>query len=238
MNARLASPARAFRRAKLLTLAEHSPSGEDRWAADPGRGRWALCDGASEGWDSGRWAAALARALVLGGPNAEAVARARRDFGQSAAGPRDWLAERARARGSWSTALLVEIGRGGRSLRASAIGDSCLFVLDGLELAASFPLETAAAFSNTPDLVADRATPDGDEPPRFRSAVFALAALRRPALLLATDALAAHLLSSEDRRGLLRFLVSATMADFEAWARREMADGRLRRDDLSLLWIR
>lgn len=237
MNARPASPARAFRRAKLLALAEHSPSGEDRWAAEPERGRWALCDGASEGWDSGRWAAALAGALVRAGPGAEAIARARRDFSLAAAGPRDWLTDRARARGSWSTALLVEIGPGGRSLRASAIGDSCLFVLDGLELAAAFPLDRPEAFSNMPELVADRAPPGG-EPAHFRSSVFALAGLRRPALLLATDALAAHILASEDRRGLLRFLASATLGDFEAWARGEMAEGRLRRDDLTLLWIR
>ncbi|MBL8967476.1 MAG: hypothetical protein JNG85_10720, partial [Spirochaetaceae bacterium] len=175
---------------------------------------------------------------VLAGPNAEAISRARRDFARAAAGPRDWLADRARARGSWSTALLVEIGRGGRSLRASAIGDSCLFVLDGLELRAAFPLDSPAAFSNTPELVEDRARPGSGGTPRFRSVVVGLAGLRRPALILATDSLAAHLLASEDRRDLLRFLAQATLADFEAWARRGMAEGRLGRDDLTLLWIR
>lgn len=238
MSLGCASPARAFRRAKLLAHAEHSASGEDRWAADPERRRWALCDGASEGWDSGAWAGALSSTLVRGGPCLESIARARRDFAISGAGPQDWLTQRASARGSWSTALLVEIGRGGRSLHASAIGDSCLFVLDGFDIMASFPLETALAFSNTPDLVADRVLPGDGEPTSFRNAVFKLGDLRRPSILLATDALAAFLLQTADKQGVLRFLASATIADFETWTRRKTAEGSLRRDDLTLLWIR
>lgn len=202
----------------------------------PRRGTLALCDGASEGWDSGRWAGRLARELARGGPCGAAILRARREFMRTRPERGDWLTERARQRGSWATALVVEIGSGGRSLRASAIGDTTLFVLDGYDTVFSFPVEDPGGYSSTPELIGD----DVEALPEFRRIIVRLAGLRRPSFALATDAIAAKVLAAHasERRELWRFFGTASAAVFDAWACRGMTTGSLVRDDLTVLWVR
>lgn len=239
---------RAFHRVRLLSHPEHSQAGEDRWALDPGTGYLALCDGASEGWDSGRWAGCLATALAHRGPGEEALRQARAAFDRAAktriaataqvppgGGPEDWLAARARKRGSWATALVARPGPGGLSLQASAIGDTCLFVLDGFSCVYSFPLARAEDFTNAPALIGA----EDSSLPAFATRTIRLASLHRPSFALATDALAARLLSGSlgEKRELWAFLARATDESFEAWAISEMDQGKLGRDDLSLLWV-
>jgi len=239
-------PARSLRLRKVLSLPKAGDPSEDRWAASPSAGRWALCDGASEGFDSSAWAHALAQGLARSGATSLAVANSRAAIAHSRAtlareaGGRmrdpGWLELRARSRGSWSTALLVEASPRGRSVLVSAIGDSCLLVLDGFALRSSFPMQAGDSFTSTPDLLGDCESPSLDPP--FRRARIQLAGLRRPQLLLATDALAARLLATQsDRDALFRFLRSASPAAFAAWARDEIAQGTMARDDLCLLWV-
>lgn len=287
---------RRFGLASVLALPRHGDSGEDRWAA--AGGAWALCDGASEGWDGAGWAAALARALVLHTDPREAVRAARRlyraqDYAPmlthgagytvqpnpptprippSGAGyavqpnpttpapipasPRGgayavqpnptpgapsppaaaWLAEASAARGSFSTALVVRASRAGGFVRAYARGDTALFVRDGLRTLAAFPLERADDFGLAPDLV----SAGGDGTDDFLAATIPIGALRRPVLCLATDALAARILSAAagERAELWDFLDRADAADIDAWARAEIASRSLREDDLTLLTVR
>ena len=168
-----------------------------------------------------------------------AIARARAEFGkETAAGGGDpgWLETGARARGSWATALLVEASPQGRSVIASAIGDSCLFLLEGFNLCCSFPLARVDSFTSTPALLA--ACPAGIPDPPFRRMRLSLGALRQPQLLLATDALAARLLAEEeDTEALFRFLYSASPRAFAEWAKEQTTLGLMARDDLSLLWV-
>jgi hypothetical protein len=141
----------------------------------------------------------------------------------------------AKARGSWSTALVVSTGRLGLSLEALAVGDSCLFVLDGSLPVLSFPLATEGVFGATPDLVAA----GGEAVPSFRRLDVPLARLERPSLVLASDALSERFLGADflrDREAW-SFLRQADQASFAAWAREETASGRLRADDLSLVWL-
>ncbi|MEI6874884.1 MAG: hypothetical protein WCL50_07115 [Spirochaetota bacterium] len=232
----LRRPARGLPEIVALTHIEHGERGEDRLAADSRRGRYALCDGASEGWDSGAFAAALAGALLRHGATEAAVTEARDDFGGRAIGVGDWLADRARSRGSFSTALLVEVLPGGRLLRASAIGDTTLFVLDGFRTVTTWPIDSAEGYGNTPDLVGDA----GTATPAFSRRSFSLGRLRRPSFALVTDALAARLLSATEGEApeLWRFFARASEEAFQAWAADGMADRSLGRDDLSLLWVR
>lgn len=213
----------------------HSATGEDRWSANPTRGSWVLCDGASEGWDSGGWAETLAYRLAHLGPCDAAITRARRDFFRARQDSIDWLSDRARKRGSWATALVVEVGSSGRFLKASAIGDTTLFILDGYGKVLSFPMEDSADYTNTPNLIEDH----GDNLPEFPSLVIPLAGLRRPSFVLATDALAARLLENAEaeQEKLWRFFSTAGPQAFASWAIQEMSAGQLGHDDLTLLWV-
>ena len=194
-----------------------------------------LCDGASESYDAAGWASELAAALAQAGPGEEAVSLARHRYGRRTETPGDWLSELSRKRGSWSTALVAELGEGGLSLRLSAVGDTEAFVLDGLEVMLAFPVAAADGFTSTPDLVGEAPGPI----PRFLSVQVPLARLRRPSVILASDALAARILTEPEasRGGLLRFLAGADGRDFTDWAEAEMEAGRLGHDDLSMLWV-
>ncbi|MBN1243419.1 MAG: hypothetical protein JXA15_12025 [Spirochaetales bacterium] len=241
--------ARRFGLASVLSLPFHGDSGEDRWAAADSA--WALCDGASEGYDGAGWAAALARALVLHADPSAAARAARRQyragFGVYAVQPNPetgaapyptsgWLAEASAARGSFSTALAVRASRSGGFVRAYARGDTALFVRDGLETLAAFPLERADDFGLAPDLV----SAGGDGTEDFLVATIPVGGTRRPVLCLATDALAARILraAAGERRELWDFLDRADAAQLDAWARAEIAAGTLREDDLTLLAVR
>lgn len=222
-----------FRLRRLLSLPTHGPFGEDRWAATAST--WALCDGASEGYDGAGWAAILARALVLARCPELSVERARRAYAfQSESVLRDdWLGAAGRARGSWSTALCVRLSPGGSFGRVWARGDSVLFLRDGLRTVATFPELTALDFSRPPELVAARGT---DAEP-LRRAAFSLVGLRAPSLALATDGLAAYALGLDEvaRCEFWRFLARADHATLRSWARAEVEARRLRDDDLTLL---
>ncbi len=156
--------------------------------------------------------------------------------GQSVDRSQDWLRERGEARGSWSTALRVRVSRLGGYLRAEACGDTVLFVRDGYDTICSFPIDDADAFNQSPSLIADR---EGDDrgAHSFKTATIMLGGLRRPSLVLASDAIAARVLSSHgaERRSLCAFLAVADEAALRSWAATEIACGRLRADDLSLL---
>src|SRR5947209_19228121 len=84
---------------------------EDAWAADPGRGRFAVADGASETSFAGRWAQLLTEA-VLAAPRPPELARwlprARRRWSSEVMGLElPWYAEMKREQGAFATLLGV-----------------------------------------------------------------------------------------------------------------------------------
>jgi hypothetical protein len=196
-----------------------------------------LCDGASESWNAARWASILAASLAEGGAGPTSVDRARRRF--AATESREtapWYAERARERGSWAAALVLEASGGGRRVNAHAVGDVELFLLEGAKLVGAFPIERAADFGSTPDLIGAAE----EDLPVFRSWRFDLGPIRRPSLIMATDALACCILKAgeDERRNLFRFLARCSKAEFASWAAAETEVRSLAADDLTILWIR
>lgn len=235
----------------LLALRMRTKEGEvceDRVAARPERGSWALCDGASACQDGGGWASVLAATLAeaglesgLDGTLERARARyARREVKRSSepakgAAGADWLRQAAARRGSFSTALLAQVSPNAARLHVAACGDSVLFLLEGFRPLASFPLESPEAFDDSPPLLGSR---PGQEEPFLRRS-YDLRALRRPRFALASDALAAYLLGLGPERAEARFraFVLEDEAAFGAFVRQETESGRLRRDDLTCLVV-
>lgn len=149
--------------------AGHRPD-ENEDATAAADGRFAVADGASEGWASGPWAQALAAAYARTPPGPDTypdwLAAARAGFTPPTGGGA-WYAEAKQEQGAFATLLGVTIEpakAGGLKWRAAAVGDSCAFQVRSGNLLARFPVETADGFSNRPRLIGSAAGPDGPAP--------------------------------------------------------------------------
>ena len=170
---------------------------EDATATAPDALRFAASDGATEGWESGPWAARLVAAYVERPPEPATFAdwlKATRDWAPPATtGEVPWYAEEKQAQGSFATLVGVELRRskrtGGWAWRAIAIGDSCLLHVRGEKLALAVPLSSPREFGNRPALVPSATARACPEP-----GWFAGRAQPGDLFLLATDAAAARML--------------------------------------------
>jgi hypothetical protein len=183
----------------------HRPDeNEDAVAAAPTALRFALADGASEGWNSRSWADHLARAFVRRPPSPanypDWLAEARAGWAPpEPAGQVAWYAEAKRTQGAHATLVGVSLTPRPADRawvwRAVGVGDSCLFQVRGGDLLVSFPLSAPHEFDHTPRLVSSAASGPAVEPEW-------LAGRAEPGdlLVLASDAVAAWLLTA-DRSG-------------------------------------
>jgi hypothetical protein len=212
---------------------------EDAHAADGLR--FAIADGATEGWESGRWAARLAATVAAGPPTPAdfpAWLAAARDWALPAADPEPWYVAEKQEQGSFATLLGLELRRSrktdGWAWRAVAVGDNCLLHARGDELMLAVPLATPAAFGNRPPLV-----PSSTELRCPAPEWFAGRAEPGDVFLLATDAAAAQLLSPgglADGLAAARAALSArTAGPLEAWCR---AVQDITNDDVTVLAVR
>lgn len=210
--------------ATLPKVGHRPEENEDAVAAAPDRLKFALADGATEGWESGAWATRLAEACIHRPPTPGDfpawLAAVRRDWRPrtTAAGPVAWYATEKQQQGSFATLVGLELrptrDRPGRwSWKAVAIGDSCLVHVHDGNVKAAFPLTARDEFGDCPALVPSSpevACPEPDWLAGFAEA--------DDVLLLASDATAAHLL---DPSGLLS-ATAAISASFLAGDRRPL----------------
>ena len=172
---------------------------EDAAAAAPGGPRFAVCDGATEAWESGPWAKHLATAYARRAPAPDTFAawlgQARGAWAPAtAAGEAAWYAAEKQEQGAFATLLGVELrpsqARPGEwGWKAVAVGDSCLVHVRGEVVEAAFPLSSPAAFGTRPALVPSAAEAECPEPEWLAGRAAA-----GDLLQLATDAAAAALL--------------------------------------------
>lgn len=199
----------------------------------------AVADGATESYAARPWSQTLVRSCLSSGGAVDlgdVVDRARSAWSQPTVvdggvgpGPPSWLADAARARGSWSTLLRVVIGAG--EVQAVAVGDSCVFVGRDDRLS-SFPIDSADAFGAAPPLVA--AEPDLQPRGVVTASTWSVAVRQGDVVLVATDALSEWVLR-EDAQGrrplaVLRHAVESSDA-FATWVAAARVDGALRDDD-------
>ena len=217
---------------------------EDAVGAHPAADRFAVADGASEGWASGAWATHLVGCYTRTPPEpatfADWLAAARRTWAAPpASADQPWYAQAKQAEGAFATLVGVEVrpAKSGSGLRwkAVAVGDSCLLHVRRGAVVESFPLTHPDQFDTTPALVpssAHRPTPDPDW----------LAGTAAPGdtLLLATDAVAAALLATPDAIAAVVRRVVPHLAD-AGTGRRAVVDFlttlRLPRDDDATLLV-
>ena len=221
----------------------HVEECEDAAAADAGRGRFAIADGAAESAESGLWARLLVDTFVHAPPQqpwptwlgplqqqwADAVRR------PADAEPLPWFLEGRYRDGAYATFLGLILD--GPRWFALGLGDSCLFQVSGSRLEAAFPLGHSSQFDNNPWLVGSRAA--SDEAP-LRQARH-LAGDWRPGdrLFLMTDALARWFLSAVEMGAQPWLPLEALFAQpddsFADWVGRLRCDRQLRNDDTTLV---
>jgi hypothetical protein len=171
---------------------------EDAIAASPETLRFAVTDGATEGWESGKWATHLAAAYIKRPPTpvdfTEWLTAAQESWeAPSRTGSVPWYASIKQDSGSFSTLLGFEFRLASKTpawtWKAIAIGDSCLFHLRAGHVEAVFPISNSSAFGNDPPLVPSSSTSVCPEPEWLAGRCES-----DDLFLLATDAVAAFLL--------------------------------------------
>ncbi|HEX4606735.1 MAG TPA: hypothetical protein VH092_00885 [Urbifossiella sp.] len=189
-------PAPEWIAASVPKRGNRADENEDATAASADGLRFAVADGATEGWESGRWAARLAAAFVAGPPGPADFAgwlAAARDWAPPAADPEPWYVTVKQEQGSFATLAGLELRRPreapGWAWRAVTVGDSCLFQIRDDQVELAVPLGSAGEFGNRPALV-----PSSTGLPCPPPGWFTGRARPGDLFLLATDAAAARLL--------------------------------------------
>ena len=217
---------------------------EDAVARSPGRAyprRFAAADGASESSFARLWAELLVDAYVRGGLHAATLcddllplqAAWREEVGRR---PLPWYAME-KARSGAFAALAGLTLRADGTWHALAVGDCCLMQVRGDRLLTSFPLADAAAFDNSPLLLASAPERNG----HLTDLDPVACGTWQPgdAFLLLSDALAAYVLRqlAEEGRGVAQTLAFMGQQGFRRWVAARRAERALRNDDVSLIRI-
>ena len=236
----------AFSRRFFGSVSKHpgdADRNEDAFMWSSKRSALALCDGATESFDSRLWARILARLFVL----KPAVALAKVDVAIAAFTRRhdprsmSWSRRAAFDRGSFATLLGVTVSPKRDRVRVLAIGDSLALLLDGTRLVASFPYTDPDDFRRQPTLLATRREHnsflDAPDHADASTTVWRLDQLAQPRIVCMTDALAEWFLrrAREDVRAGEILLGISAIDDLEALVASERQAGRMRIDDSTLL---
>ncbi|MFD2182880.1 hypothetical protein [Rhodoplanes azumiensis] len=238
---------------------------EDAFAANAAATAFAVCDGATESFASGRWARALAAAFVAHAPlDRTLLAGARATYEQSF-DMRKWPPYRRNAyrRGSYAALVGLMLWPKEHLYAIQAIGDSICVVAEGAPAGAadtagegdgtangagagptlvrSFPLSTPAAFERRPVLLstADHTNVVDGVHLLDQSGIWTVGRYTphaRTAFCLMTDALGAWLLGDAAAR-LARLQAIDSQTAFADLVIAERAAGRLRRDDTTLMIV-
>ena len=152
-----------------------------------------------------------------------------------------WAQEVASDRGSFATVCYVDIE--GDWLNFCAVGDSCMFLLDGEEITFSYPYVSENQFTSAPLAISSR--PDnlkmnkdnlhmGMDRLRFR-------AIGIKQILLATDAVSCWLLADDKvirARRIAKLLNCKTPHDFQSLVVEERAIKNMHVDDSTVVLLR
>ncbi|QQQ80042.1 protein phosphatase 2C domain-containing protein [Saccharothrix sp. 6-C] len=189
--------------------------------------------------DADRFAAALVRAgQAWGGWLAEYVAKR-----EAEDRPIAWYEQPKLDRGPHATVLAARFDAdpsGVTRWEVAALGDSCLFHTRDDELLRAFPIESAAAFDNTPGLV-NAFNRDQELLARHVRAVSGTAS-GGDGFFLCTDALAAWFLGAAQRgerpwRALAEFTRTGDLDGFTVWLAHARAEGLMRNDDVTVVHV-
>ncbi len=213
--------------------------------------RAAVSDGASESAFAREWANVLVDAFVSSPPNqcgftkdslCDWLALAQEEWRVGIPWDRiPWHGEAKARAGAFATLVGLTVAtRAGNSRRltwqAIAVGDSCLFVVRDDLLWLSFPLEDAAQFDNSPDLVCSN--PDNTEDLWENVHRSDGECVAGDSFILASDALACWLLGRiAEGEKPWKTLLALDASEWAVWVEEQRRSGLMRNDDTTLVII-
>lgn len=220
-------------------------SNEDKLAFSEDGSRLALCDGASESFDSKAWASILAMKFAQD-PKVDQdwVASALSDYNSlHDFATMSWSKQAAFERGSFATLLGVEEDAAHQSVDILAIGDSTALLASGESLVAAWPFSDPERFRERPTLLSTISANNG-----FvgiggfwteSGTTFHLAGIEEPILICMTDALSEWALRQAlpGGKGLGELLSISTEEDLRVLVERERAEKRMKIDDSTLILL-
>lgn len=218
-------------------------SNEDCYEFSTDGFRLALCDGASESYNSRLWAEVLAKRFVADPKlTHEWLAEAQIEYAKSHDfSAMSWSKQAAFERGSFSTLIGVDFDPTSQQLSVTGIGDSIVFLTDSGRWVESWPISNPEQFKEHPTLLSTlpihnqlgsfEATTEG----YVRS--YDLTGMKRPVLICATDALGEWALRQVlmDPFALDRLKNLTSEQDFCALVNEERQHKRMRLDDSTLI---
>lgn len=216
---------------------------EDRWAFDKVRGTLALCDGASESFNSSVWAQILADKFIFDpAVTSEWVANALTDYASyHDITAMSWSRQASYERGSFSTLLGVQHISSNKTVEVLAVGDCLAVLADGARLVSSWPYSDPERFKDRPTLFSTLSEQNAFvSEPTFRlnhGNHFEFGELESPRLICVTDALGEWILRQAQSGcdALGRLLALTTEEELIALVVEERHAGRMRIDDSTLL---
>ena len=153
-----------------------------------------------------------------------------------------WHGEAKTRAGAFATLLGLTVAAApgsssGLRWQSLAVGDSCLFLVRDDRLRLSFPLEDAAQFDNSPDLVCSNPDNTGELWQKVRRTEGECVV--GDLFLLVSDALACWFLEkSAEGDKPWRTLLSLDSTTWAAWIEEQRRAGSMRNDDTTLVIIR
>lgn len=220
-------------------------SNEDQSAFSEDGTRFALCDGASESYNSRLWAKVLSEKFAANPAfGQEWLAEALKDY---IAGhdfeAMTWSQHASFDRGSFSTMLGIEFDSEHRTVEVLAIGDCVAILLDGERVVEAWPFSDPERFKEHPTLLATKSEHNAfvSELGFWTHSVKTLhiGALEAPRMVCMTDALAEWTLrgARDGEPTLGRLLSLTTEAELAELVLEERAAKRMRVDDSTLIVV-
>jgi hypothetical protein len=235
----------------LLPKEGCSPSEcEDALAQNLKAQRFAIADGATEGFDSRKWAKLLVRYWIkIYAPpiTAEDFQPMARELGfrlqeRWKRKTLPWYAEEKARSGSFAAFLGIQFSNkdGQTSWKAVALGDCCLVHQRGDTIRLAFPISSSEDFGSHPILLPSLTSLQDEALAELKH----LEGTAEPGdeFLLLSDAIAAWYLrnangSGKDRSELMAFLKGRDCVGLEQLVRRSQHDGTMRNDDVAAMRI-
>jgi hypothetical protein len=147
-----------------------------------------------------------------------------------------WMQQAAFDRGSFATLLGIEFSSDWRGARVFALGDSILAVVESGQIRKTIPYENAVEFDQAPSLLSTNQRENGwiDN---YIMHELDISSYEAPTLLLMTDALGRWLLDGPNPARVSMLLGLRGQDEFREFVDRERSEGRLKRDDTTLVVI-
>lgn len=216
---------------------------EDKFAFSEDGRRLALCDGASESFNSKLWADLLARQFIADPKvNREWIASVLAEYSAVHDFPSmSWSKQAAFEKGSFATLIGVEQFEEHQAVEILAIGDSITMLIDCGKLIRTWPFDNPEKFKERPTLLATLTAHNdfvsGSSFWTQHGKTFYLEKLTQPKLLCMTDALGEWALKRAlaNDPGFIELLSLQTEEQLAEIVQKERAKKRMRIDDSTLL---